>query len=75
MNFNKAAGFNLALKPISVKERNTAKFTCAVIGKPDPEVSWYKGTELGISQYCGVESLLYFVLCYCNFYCITFFNF
>lgn len=43
MNFNKAAGFNLALKPLSVKERSTAKFTCAVVGKPDPEISWFKG--------------------------------
>ncbi|XP_076821104.1 immunoglobulin-like and fibronectin type III domain-containing protein 1 [Clavelina lepadiformis] len=42
INLNKAASINLALKPVSVKERSTAKFTCAVMGKPDPEITWYK---------------------------------
>ncbi|XP_078481079.1 immunoglobulin-like and fibronectin type III domain-containing protein 1 isoform X2 [Ciona intestinalis] len=42
MNLNKGANFNLAMKPVSIQERGAAKFTCATVGKPEPEIAWYK---------------------------------
>uniref|UniRef100_F6PKR4 Ig-like domain-containing protein n=1 Tax=Ciona intestinalis TaxID=7719 RepID=F6PKR4_CIOIN len=42
MNLNKGANFNLAMKPVTIQERGAAKFTCATVGKPEPEIAWYK---------------------------------
>lgn len=43
MDTSKPAGFSLNLKPLAVKERRSAKFTCATVGRPEPEITWYKG--------------------------------
>merc|ERR1712002_105922 len=42
LDTSKPAGFSLQLKNIAIKERRSAKFTCATIGRPEPEVTWYK---------------------------------
>jgi len=42
MDTSKPAGFSLMLKQIQIKERRSAKFTCAVIGRPEPEIEWFK---------------------------------
>nr|XP_039267384.1 twitchin-like [Styela clava] len=42
VKLQKPAQFHLSLKPISVSEHSTARFTCAVGGLPEPEVTWYK---------------------------------
>lgn len=43
MDIQKPAQFQLSLKPITVGEHGTARFTCAIGGVPDPEITWYKG--------------------------------
>lgn len=42
-DFQKPAQFHLPLKPLTVYEHSTARFTCAIGGVPDPEITWYKG--------------------------------
>ena len=43
MDTSKPAGFSLELKTINVKERRAARLTCATVGRPEPEITWYKG--------------------------------
>jgi len=42
MDTSKPAGFSLVLKPLQLKERRSAKFTCATVGRPEPEIQWFK---------------------------------
>jgi len=65
MDTSKPAGFSLNLKPLAVKERRSAKFTCATVGRPEPEITWYKdnnkikaNNKYSMKNSMGVCSLL-----------------
>jgi len=65
MDTSKPAGFSLQLKPLQIKERRSAKFTCAVIGRPEPEITWFKdnnkikaNNKYSMKNEVGVCSLL-----------------
>lgn len=65
MDTSKPAGFSLMLKNLQIKERRSAKFTCAVIGRPEPEITWFKdnnkikaNNKYSMKNEVGVCSLL-----------------
>ncbi|XP_061451817.1 alpha-protein kinase 3 [Rhineura floridana] len=45
--------FQTTLKSFAVSENADAKFTCIVMGYPQPEVTWYKNDE-EMDRYCGL---------------------
>ncbi|XP_063170425.1 alpha-protein kinase 3 [Candoia aspera] len=45
--------FETTLKSFAVSKDADAKFTCIVIGYPQPEVTWYKDDEQ-MDRYCGL---------------------
>merc|ERR1739838_812146 len=65
MDTSKPAGFSLELKTINVKERRAARLTCATVGRPEPEITWYKdnnkikaNNKYSMKNSLGVCSLL-----------------